>query len=61
MTGPLKVETIPEASIIALAALWHEGWHEAHDHLVSSSDATTRSRVRFAERLYAARLSGRMV
>ncbi|MGR3633749.1 MAG: hypothetical protein ACU0A8_16785 [Limimaricola soesokkakensis] len=61
MTGPLKVEPIPEAAIIALAALLHDGWHEAHDHLVPSYDAATRSRVRFAERLYAARLSGRMV
>ncbi|PSK82204.1 putative acetyltransferase [Limimaricola soesokkakensis] len=61
MTGPLKVETIPEAAIIPLASLWHDGWHEAHDHLVPSYDAATRSRGRFADRLRREHPSGRMV
>lgn len=61
MTGPLKVETIPGAAIIPLATLWHYGWHEAHDHLVPSYDAVTRSRERFADRLRRERPSGRMV
>ncbi|WP_432255957.1 GNAT family N-acetyltransferase [Limimaricola sp. AA108-03] len=61
MTGPLKVETIPGAAIIPLATLWHDGWHEAHDHLVPSYDAATRSRVKFADRLRRERPSGRMV
>jgi ribosomal protein S18 acetylase RimI-like enzyme len=49
----MDVRAAAEAEIEHLATIWHEGWQDAHRHIVPAELTRLRSRESFAERLRA--------
>lgn len=45
------IEPLKQSYITAVAGLWHDTWHEAHDHLVPPYLPSERSFERFKDRL----------
>jgi GNAT superfamily N-acetyltransferase len=50
----MDVRAAAEAEIEHLATIWHDGWHDAHGHIVPAELTSLRTSESFAERLRAA-------
>ncbi|MGH1464105.1 MAG: GNAT family N-acetyltransferase [Cognatishimia sp.] len=47
----LSIHPIAREHLDAVAKIWHDGWHEAHDHLVPKYPPSERSVEQFQKRL----------
>jgi GNAT superfamily N-acetyltransferase len=57
----MDVRAATEGEIVRLAAIWHQGWHEAHARLVPPKLTRIRTLDSFRERLHTALSSVRVV